>query len=159
MLPAEEVEIRRRVVWAAFGRLSHTSGSWLMASVYDKIISLYQGRPVSFDEEQMHVSHHFLDTYEEQELWTPYAFPGLHKYPGAPARAISTFSSLCSLSVIMGRIITHIYADRATSGRPADLLFTFSASLDRWNASMPKSIQYEPSSTDTTPPPHILSLQ
>lgn len=67
----------------------------------DKIISLYQGRPVSFDEEQLHVPHRFLDMYEEQELWTPYAFPNVLRYPGAPARAISTFTAFCSLAVIM----------------------------------------------------------
>lgn len=70
-------------------------------AAYDKIISLYQGRPVCFDESRMRVPHRFLDWYEEQELWTPYAFPGIQRYPGAPARAISTFTSYCSLSVVM----------------------------------------------------------
>jgi hypothetical protein len=47
------------------------------------------------------VPHRFLDLYEEQELWTPYAFPNVLRYPGAPARAISTFTAFCSLAVIM----------------------------------------------------------
>ena len=76
-------------------------GKGELTVVVDKIISLYQGRPVSFDEEQLHVPHRFLDMYEEQELWTPYAFPNILRYPGAPARAISTFTAFCSLSVIM----------------------------------------------------------
>jgi hypothetical protein len=70
-------------------------------AVYDKIISLYQGRPISFDESRLRIPHRFLDWYEEQELWTPYAFPGIQGYPGAPARAISTFTAYCSLSVVM----------------------------------------------------------
>jgi len=69
--------------------------------VYDKIISLYQGRPVSFDEGRMHVPFRFLDQYEEQELWTPFAFPINRHYPGAPARAMSTFAAYSSLAVII----------------------------------------------------------
>lgn len=69
--------------------------------VYDKIISLYQGRPVSFKEQDMHVPHRFLDRYEELELWTPFAFGGSYRYPGSPARAISTFTALCSLSMVL----------------------------------------------------------
>jgi hypothetical protein len=73
----------------------------MLTVAYDKIISLYQGRPVSFDESRLRIPHRFLDWYEEQELWTPYAFPGIQGYPGAPARAISTFTAYCSLSVVM----------------------------------------------------------
>jgi hypothetical protein len=73
----------------------------ILTAAYDKIISLYQGRPVSFDESRLRIPHRFLDWYEEQELWTPYAFPGIQGYPGAPARAISTFTAYCSLSVVM----------------------------------------------------------
>jgi hypothetical protein len=73
-------------------------------SVLDKIISLYQGRSVSFPDSQMHVPHRFFDVYEELELWTPFAFGGSHRYKGSPARAISTFKSLCSLSVLLVRL-------------------------------------------------------
>jgi hypothetical protein len=73
----------------------------LLIIVYDKIISLYQGRPVSFREQDMHVPHRFLDRYEELELWTPFAFGGSYRYPGSPARAISTFTALCSLSTVL----------------------------------------------------------
>lgn len=49
----------------------------------------------------MHVAHKFFDNFEEQEQWTPYAFPGVYDYPGSPACAISTFTSYCSLALIM----------------------------------------------------------
>ncbi|KAL7420955.1 hypothetical protein Q5752_004909 [Cryptotrichosporon argae] len=144
-LAAEELEIRRRVVWAAF--------------IYDKVISLYQGRAVSFAEDSMHVPHRFLDHYEEQELWTPYAFPGIQRYPGAPARAISTFTSLCSLAVIMGRIITYIYADQGSLEQAARHLRRLSANLDQWKASVPPEITFDPTADrDDAPPPHVLSL-
>jgi hypothetical protein len=92
-------------VWAAFSKSApHIFQDRNDArSVYDKIISLYQGRPVSFAEERMHVPHRFLDRYEEQELWMPFAFAANRHYPGTPARAISTFTAYCSLAVIMVR--------------------------------------------------------
>ena len=49
----------------------------------------------------MHVPFRFLDQYEEQELWTPFAFPINRHYPGAPARAMSTFAAYSSLAVII----------------------------------------------------------
>lgn len=107
----------------------------------------------------MHVPHRFLDRYEEQELWTPYAFPGIHRYPGAPARAISTFTSLCSLSVIMERIIMDIYADKGPSDRPGRHLDRLSTLLYRWRSALPPEIAYDPVSDQTVPPPHVLSLQ
>lgn len=151
----------------------HTST--LTIAVYDKIISLYQGRPVSFDEDRMHVPHRFLDRYEEQELWTPFAYASHLHYPGRPARAICTFTALCSLSVIMvrtayislliltsgqGRIITQIYADKALPDRPADLLRRLSASLDKWKEALPPDIAINPNLQDgAAPPPHVMSLQ
>lgn len=106
----------------------------------------------------MHVPHLFLDRYEEQELWTPFAFPGIHRYPGAPARAISTFKSLCSLSVIMDRIITDIYADKGPTHRPGQHLDQLSQSLDRWKAALPLEIAFDPTIDQPVPPPHVLSL-
>ena len=58
---AEEIEIRRRVFWGAF--------------VCDKLQSLYLGRPVTIQLRDAHVSLEFMDTLEEQELWTPYIDP------------------------------------------------------------------------------------
>ena len=139
-------------------------------TVSDKIISLYQGRSVSFEQDRLHVPPRFLDRYEEQELWTPFAFPGIHRYPGAPARAISTFTALCRLSLIMvslefdprlwqERIITDIYADRGPLHRPAQHLRCLTESLDRWKQEMPAEIAFDPTSDGPVPPPHVLSLQ
>lgn len=117
----EEFEIRRRIIWAAFSQCCPNPRLLDSRAVIDKIISLYQGRPVSFDEERMHVPHRFLDRYEEQEVWMPFAFSSSRYYPGQPAQAISTFSSLCSLSVIMVR--AHILRnDVVTDTRAASSL-------------------------------------
>ncbi|WVR04910.1 hypothetical protein IAU60_001922 [Kwoniella sp. DSM 27419] len=152
---------------SSFFALGHQSAAWLYSGialrmifdlVSDKIISLYQGRGVSFESRRMHVPHRFLDRYEEQELWTPFAFPGIHRYPGAPARAISTFTSLCSLSVIMDRVITDIYADKGPNDRPGDHLDRLSNMLERWKVELPVEIAFDPASDQAVPPPHVLSL-
>jgi len=73
---------------------------------------------VSFDESRLRIPHRFLDWYEEQELWTPYAFPGIQGYPGAPARAISTFTAYCSLSVVMVSLSRHQVVDHRAESSP-----------------------------------------
>ena len=62
----------------------------------------------------MHVPHRFLDRYEELELWTPFAFGGSYRYPGSPARAISTFTALCSLSTLLVSVLIEIRSDPET---------------------------------------------
>ncbi|KAJ6086312.1 nitrogen assimilation transcription factor NirA [Penicillium sp. IBT 16267x] len=54
---AEDVEIRRRLFWGAF--------------ICDKLHSLYFGRPFTLQLRDAHVSRDFMDTFEENELWTP----------------------------------------------------------------------------------------
>ena len=63
----------------------------------------------------MHVPHRFYDMFEEQEQWTPYAFPGVHQYHGAPACAISTFTAYCSLALIMVSVAKKKLIDRDKS--------------------------------------------
>lgn len=82
-----DLEIRRRLVWAAF--------------VFDKIISLYQGRTVTLHEFDIKVPPVFFDMYEENEPWTPFAFPSTGVYTSSPSYSVSTFTELCSLSVLM----------------------------------------------------------
>ena len=62
-----DLEIRRRVFWAAFGKLQSPLRSWLRIAVVDKIQSLYQGRPASLQEFDIRVPLTFNDTYEELE--------------------------------------------------------------------------------------------
>jgi hypothetical protein len=121
----------------------------------------------------MHVPHRFLDQYEEQELWTPFAFPLNQHYPGAPARAISTFTAYCSLAVIMvssqrhailgsrqGRIITRVYGEGAKLSHLHEHLRRLSSSLKQWRQTLPPDVEFDPTSQEMlVPPPHVLSLQ
>ena len=128
----------------------------------------------------MHVPHRFLDRYEELELWTPFAFGGSYRYPGSPARAISTFTALCSLSTLLvnismgimsdpdtdtegnylqGRIISDVYSE-TKDPLPERRMRGLSRCLDKWQTELPVEIRYDPTRPEqVVPPPHVLSLQ
>lgn len=62
-----DLEIRRRVFWAAFGKLHSLLSPLLRLVVVDKIQSLYQGRPASLQEFDIRVPLTFNDDFEELE--------------------------------------------------------------------------------------------
>ncbi|CRJ86917.1 hypothetical protein BN1723_000205 [Verticillium longisporum] len=144
----EDLEIRRRVFWGAF--------------VVDKIQSLYQGRPVTIKESDTLVSIKFLDTYEEFEHWRPFACSSQsNDYPGSPAYSVSTFTSLCRLSVAMSDILGCIYTERSFSQAATELskmLETLNAKLSAWKESLPTHLIFDPNKFSCIPPPHVLSL-
>ncbi|KAM6504683.1 hypothetical protein FSOLCH5_015185 [Fusarium solani] len=144
----EDLEIRRRVFWGAF--------------VVDKIQSLYQGRPVTLKEADAMVPIKFLDTYEELEFWRPFAYsiPTTGDYPGSPAYSVSTFTSLCKLSIAMSDILSCIYTERTTAQSPAELsnmLEKLQLKLNEWQTSLPDHLQADTVNV-VLPPPHVLSL-
>ncbi|CAK7229465.1 hypothetical protein SEUCBS140593_007255 [Sporothrix eucalyptigena] len=153
-LSEEDVEIRRRVFWGAF--------------VVDKIQSLYQGRPVSLQEIETSVPLAFHDEYEELENWQPFAYytyAGTNlarDYPGSPAYSVSCFTQLCRLSLIMNGILNAVYAERSVKKKPealAEDLQRLHTDLVTWKSELPAHLNFDPNSkTQTTPPPHVLSL-
>lgn len=148
-LTDEDLEIRRRVYWAAF--------------VVDKIQSLYQGRPISLQHFDARVPLTFLDTYEEFEHWVPFAYrESAVSYPGSPAYSVSTFTELCKLSVIMNKILNTMYSEEGRKRPPLDLVHeqqSLYADIQTWRKALPDHLNFDPSaSQNTTPPPHVLSL-
>ncbi|KEF62000.1 uncharacterized protein A1O9_03572 [Exophiala aquamarina CBS 119918] len=149
-LSHEDHEIRRRVFWGAF--------------VVDKIMSLYQGRPVSLQEADTSVPISFLDKFEENEDWKPFAY-GSDSYPnhnGGPAYSVSTFTALCELSKIMNQILNSIYAERIFDRSSRDLsqmLDDLHSRMENWNHSLAPHLQFDPlMPRSVMPPPHVLSL-
>ncbi|PGH03228.1 hypothetical protein AJ79_07423 [Helicocarpus griseus UAMH5409] len=147
----EDLEIRRRIFWAAF-------------AVVDKIQSLYQGRPVSLKEPDALVPIKFLDTFEELEHWQPFAYSTpASDYPGSPAYSISTFTFLCKLSITMSDILSCIYTERSFDQSPAELasmLEKLQLKLDNWLDSLPSHLQFDSAESQSVsfPPPHVFSL-
>lgn len=161
----EDLEIRRRVFWGAFGIILPTTRilhSLISDVVVDKIQSLYQGRPVSLQELECNVSIKFMDHYEELEHWKPFAYSETQKYPGSPAYSVSTFTQLCKLSLIMNRILNKVYGERNSKRTASELardLKSLHSDLDQWRMELPAHLIYDAADTKKPiPPPHVLSL-
>lgn len=107
----------------------------------------------------------FLDTFEELEHWQPFAYStSAPDYPGSPAYSISTFTSLCKLSIAMSDILSSIYTERSfdrSSSDLASMLNKLQLRLDRWRDSLPSHIQFDLAKPQnkTLPPPQGFSLQ
>lgn len=166
-ITAEELECRRRVFWGAF--------------VFDKIHSMYYGRPVTLQESSVQVPIEFLDDYEELEQWYPleprnlvqgdYELP---PHPGGPSYSVTTFSAHCRTAVILGRILTEFYAENVychrahivTNHQPNHVhtMQVLDELLARFNSELKDEIRYEPWATGeplslhTTPTPTVLSM-
>ncbi|KAK8038689.1 hypothetical protein PG993_007100 [Apiospora rasikravindrae] len=144
----EDVEIRRRVFWGAF--------------VVDKIQSLYQGRPATLRESDTAVPIKFLDTYEELQNWQPFAYSVKStQYPGSPAYSVSTFTSLCRLSVVMSDILSCIYTERTFDRNAVELcavLESLNSKLAAWRDGLPEHLAFDAVRSTHVPPPHVLSL-
>ncbi|KAG7001046.1 Nitrogen assimilation transcription factor nirA [Fusarium oxysporum f. sp. conglutinans] len=152
-----EIEMRRRVYWAAY--------------VNDKFQSLFLGRPPAISGPAGHVSQEYLDCYEEKELWRPYVDPlgGLTAnspsdtqniaYPGRPTYVLSTFHCLLQLCRIAAHIIESFYSAQSPELLEASLLQTrdeIRVQLSVWRDSIPSWLQFNPD-VDSVPPPHQIT--
>ncbi|KAM0719976.1 hypothetical protein Q7P37_004111 [Cladosporium fusiforme] len=150
-LSEEDLEIRRRVYWAAF--------------VVDKMQSLYQGRPASLRALDGQVPIMFMDTYEELEQWNPFAYTAGSSYPGSPSYSVSTFKEFCKLCIILHDVLDRMYCEgkekRSTESLIQDL-DTLEMRMHDWRTNLPAHLIIDFSDSNSTkhvPPPHVFSLQ
>ncbi|KAH8426522.1 fungal specific transcription factor domain-containing protein [Aspergillus melleus] len=151
-LAAIEIELRRRLYWGAF--------------VTDKFQSLFQGRPPMLHSSFSRISHEYLDTYEELELWSPYRDPLVQNpdtsapgYMPRPSYALTTFEALRKLCEITCQIIDGFYSINSPGMSRESLLQARNGVRDQlrdWKDSLPQHLQFEPS-IDPTPPPHQIT--
>ena len=150
-LSDEDLEVRRRVYWAAF--------------VVDKMQSLYQGRPASLAASEGHVPIDFLDTYEELEFWQPFAYTNGTSYPGSPSYSISTFKEMCRLCVILHDVLEQMYCEGKARCAPNDVvrdLEALEARMQQWKQGLPDHLHIDCERANVAqqlPPPHVFSLQ
>ncbi|PLB52471.1 hypothetical protein P170DRAFT_105581 [Aspergillus steynii IBT 23096] len=151
-LAAIEIELRRRLYWGAF--------------VTDKFQSLFQGRQPMLHSSSARISHEYLDTYEELELWSPYRDPlaqpldaSAPAYMPRPSYTLTTFEALRQLCEIACQIIDTFYSINSP-GMPQEYLLQrrdeIRDQLQHWKDSLPHHLQFEPS-IDPTPPPHQIT--
>ena len=153
----EDMEIRRRVFWGAF--------------ICDKLQSLYLGRPAAIQLRDAHVPLEFLDTSEEEELWSPYrdtvedsqtiSSPKAAQF-SAPIHSPSTFKHLCLLSRLMTRVINKFYvvgATRNISSKHKKHLLSIDAALTEWELNLPSHLKFETITSSPCAPPNQMTLQ
>ena len=151
---AEEMELRKRVFWAAF--------------IWDKFQSLYLGRPIAMQLHDAHMSYHLMDTIEEKELFVPYQDP---TFPNStqlskmvtptPIYSVSCFQQLCKLSKLMAKIINKFYVVGATTASAEASLGHLDDSLTKWAAQLPVDFQFNPKTWvpgSQCPSPNVLNL-
>lgn len=151
-LSAEDVEIRRRVLYGSF--------------CFDKIHSLYQGRPPTLQEVDINVPLVFNDLYEEGELWRPTTFPstsGTAFRAGVATHSVTTFTAMCKLCSILGKALNALYSFQSfgyTARRHLENLHLLDGDLDRFERELPDHLKIDYQSTaETTAPSNILALQ
>ncbi|OAP54333.1 hypothetical protein AYL99_11434 [Fonsecaea erecta] len=154
---AEEVEIRRRLFWGAF--------------IYDKLQSLYLGRPIAIHIRDAHVSLELRDTFEEKDLYAPYVDPvsdgsgsNTTFAPPSPVYSVSCFQNFCLLSKIMTRIINKFYVIGAKAKTARASLETIDHHLVRWIEQLPSHLRLRLDKHDkvgsgpSTASPNVLNL-
>ncbi|KAH8689158.1 putative nitrogen assimilation transcription factor nirA [Talaromyces proteolyticus] len=147
-LSAEDIEVRRRLFWAAF--------------VADKVQSIYQGRPVRIREVDINVPIFFMDDYEELEQFSALSYDLEESPISITTHSVSVFEQLCKLSIIMEKIISSIYTEKSRLKDPNHHLGvakSLHAELNRWRNALPDHLipkLSNPSRPSLTP--HAFSL-
>jgi hypothetical protein len=91
-----------------------------------------------------------MDTYEENETWSPYLDPKssnqstILKQPPIKLYSITTFQRLCSLSRLMTSIIDCCYFVGATPENSRPFLAPTNNKLVSWYGSLPQELRFEP---------------
>lgn len=164
-LSTEDIEVRRRVFWTAFGSYLCTTLPILTDNckkVLDKSQSVYQGRPARLQEAHNRTPIRFLDEYEELEPFHTIGYSYDHVSLDCPTYGVSTFEQLCKLSIIMDRVLLNLYAERSCVRRSEDLLQvlkSLQADLEHWRKALPPHLLSQLEDPPSCPTlPHVVSL-
>ncbi|WVQ96926.1 hypothetical protein IAU59_004034 [Kwoniella sp. CBS 9459] len=139
---SEELANRRHSFWSAY--------------LWDKMVCLYLGRRPALQLSRHSPSPNFIDEEAETELWSP-AGNRLDDFPifmPTPARAASTFASICRLACIINDILTY---DAGETESPT--INAAVQSLATWRAELPPFLQLRASAGfEFIPPSHVINL-
>ncbi|KAJ5748297.1 Mediator complex subunit Med10 [Penicillium nucicola] len=100
-ISAEELEIRKRVLWGAY--------------LIDKIQCLFQGRPPLLNHVNMRASLDFLDDYDELEPFQDISYTAIKPDKVTPSWNVSLLTKFCALTTIVERILCGIYSESRDS--------------------------------------------
>jgi hypothetical protein len=147
----EDVEIRHRLFWSCY--------------FWDKMISLYLGRPPSLQHTMVSPPQVMFDDSGENEMWVPFgtAQEGTPwKYPPTAAHSTSCFMAMCRLSVIFNEILIHMYdpLGQNTESEMRMCLHGQEAALQQWWDDLPPYLRIDPVTLPSlSPPSHIVTMK
>ncbi|KAJ5130877.1 Mediator complex subunit Med10 [Penicillium bovifimosum] len=129
-IPAEELEIRKRVLWGAY--------------LIDKIQCLLQGRPPLLNLVNLRASLDFLDDYDELEPFQDITYMATKPRVVVPSLNVSLLTKLCEMSTIVERVLREIYSESRESNQAqrANISEDIKLQLREWRQSLPAHLDY-----------------
>ncbi|KAJ5959780.1 uncharacterized protein N7479_006930 [Penicillium vulpinum] len=129
-ISAEELEIRKRVLWGAY--------------LIDKIQCLFQGRPPLLNRVNLRASLDFLDDYDELEPFQGITYMTTKPREVIPSMNVSLLTNLCKLTTIVERVLREIYSESRESNlvHRANISEEIKSQLRIWRQSLPDQLDY-----------------
>ncbi|KAI1836758.1 transcriptional regulator family: Fungal Specific TF [Penicillium roqueforti] len=129
-IPAEELEIRKRVLWGAY--------------FIDKIQCLFQGRPPLLNRVNVSASLDFLDDFDELEPFQGITYMTTKPRVVVPSLNVSLLTNLCELTTIVERILREIYSESRESNlvHRANISREIKSQLRNWRENLPRRLDY-----------------
>lgn len=150
-IPAEELEIRKRVLWGAYCEQSlpytgYCPTNYLLTFlvVIDKIQCLFQGRPPLLNRVNLRASLDFLDDYDELEPFQDITYMAIKPRGVVPSLNVSLLTNLCDLTTIVERVLREIYSESRESSivHRANISEEIKSQLKTWRQNLPLRLDY-----------------
>lgn len=123
---------------------------------------MYQGRPPRLREADSSVPIRFLDEYDELDPFQTLGYSIESEELGCPSYGVSSSEQLCKLSIIMDRMISHLYTEKSSQKPPTELLHIsrrLDKDLEAWKHALPAHLSAMLESLDKSNNlPHTISL-
>ncbi|BCR82761.1 uncharacterized protein ACHE_10163S [Aspergillus chevalieri] len=128
---AEELEIRKRVVWGAYS--------------IDKIQCLLQGRPSLLRKRDFNTPLKFLDEYDELEQFDSISYTTNRHQLGIPSLNVTLLTKLCELSVIIEHLMCEVYSESTPNTQLSQKMSVcerIKSDLSQWRKTLPPQMDY-----------------
>ncbi|KAJ5732455.1 hypothetical protein N7493_003936 [Penicillium malachiteum] len=129
-MSAEDLEIRKRVLWGAYS--------------IDKIQCLYQGRPPLLRYMNFKASLNFLDEYDELDPFQGITYAPVKQQAVIPSLNVSLLTKLCELSIIIDRILCELYSESQEMSLSQSQVISndINSELGNWRKNLPPQLDY-----------------
>ncbi|KAJ5263334.1 hypothetical protein N7478_010939 [Penicillium angulare] len=145
-MSAEDLEVRKRVLWGAYS--------------IDKIQCLYQGRPPLLRYMNFKASLHFLDDYDELDPFQEITYTPVKQQSMIPSLNVSLLTKLCELSMIIDRILCELYSEsrQMSQNQSQTISDEINSELANWRRNLPPQLDYISHPAESVPLPQAFCL-